>query len=45
MADEWVAGTVLDAREMKVELDEDPPGMPRTITEPDICRWRLSEEG
>ena len=25
-ADEWVPGSVLDAREMKVELDEPPAG-------------------
>jgi hypothetical protein len=39
-ADEWVLGTVRDCREMKVELDEDPPGLPRMISEPDICDWR-----
>jgi hypothetical protein len=39
---EWVLGTVLDAREMKVDLDEPPPniGIPKIVTDPDICEWR-----
>ncbi len=41
-ADEWVAGTVLDARELTVELYEPPPdiGIPKVVTDPDICDWR-----
>ena len=41
-ADEWVLGTVLDAREMKVELDEPPPniGIPKIVTDPDVCDLR-----
>jgi hypothetical protein len=41
-ADEWVRGTVLDARQMKVELDAPPPdiGIPKIVTNPDIVAWR-----
>jgi hypothetical protein len=33
---------VLDAREMKVELDAPPPdiGIPKIVSDPDICDWR-----
>ena len=44
MADEWVPGTVLDSREMKVELDVDPPGMSGIITGAEIADWLPSEE-
>jgi hypothetical protein len=40
MADTWIPGTVLDWREMKVQLDEDPPGMARIVSESDIADWR-----
>jgi hypothetical protein len=41
-ADQWVLGTVLDASAMKVELDQPPPdiGIPKIVTDPDICDWR-----
>ena len=41
-ADEWVRGTVLDARQMKVELDEPLAdiGIAKIVTDPDICDWR-----
>jgi hypothetical protein len=41
-ADDWVPDTVLDAREMKVELDALPPdiGIPKIVSDPNICDRR-----
>ena len=43
-ADEWVPGTVLDAREKKIQLDEDVPGLPRVVSDSDIAEWRRAPD-
>ena len=38
MADEWYPGTV--RADGTVELDNEPPGMPTTVTIDDLADWR-----